>query len=83
MPQPNQTFRTLMVAGALCVACSLMVSVARVGLLKMQEDNKKLDQQKNILDAAGLSTGEFGRPASELSNEQIEELYAWVTEELV
>ena len=83
MPQPNQTFRTLQVAASLCIACSLLVSVARVGLLQLQEDNKKLDQQKNILDAAGLSTGEFGKPASKLSSKQIEELYAWVTEELV
>ncbi|MEL6106028.1 MAG: Na(+)-translocating NADH-quinone reductase subunit C [Planctomycetota bacterium] len=83
MPQPNQTFRTLQVAAVLCIACSAVVSLARVGLLKQQEDNKVLDRQKNILDAAGLSTGEFGQPASELSREQIEELYAWVEEELI
>src|SRR6056297_258091 len=74
---------TMMVAVVLCVVCSLAVSAAAVILRPYQEANKRLDQQKNILDAAGLAMGEFGKPASELSKDQIKELYGWVSEELI
>lgn len=83
MPQRDSIAQTLTVATVLCVACSFVVSVAAVGLRGKQEQNKVLDRQKNILDAAGLSVGEFGKPASELSREQIESLYEWVSEALV
>ncbi|QEF99002.1 Na(+)-translocating NADH-quinone reductase subunit C [Stieleria maiorica] len=83
MSQRDSTVNTLLTATILCVVCSLVVSVAAVGLKGKQEENKMLDRQKNILDAAGLSIGEYGKPASELSREQIDELYAWVSEELV
>ncbi|QDV81984.1 Na(+)-translocating NADH-quinone reductase subunit C [Stieleria sp.] len=83
MSQRDSTVNTLLTATILCVVCSLVVSVAAVGLKGKQEENKMLDRQKNILDAAGLSIGEYGKPASELSKAQIEELYAWVSEELV
>ncbi|MEM9825686.1 MAG: Na(+)-translocating NADH-quinone reductase subunit C [Planctomycetota bacterium] len=74
---------TLLVAFILCVVCSLIVSGAAVGLRERQENNKKLDQQKNILDAAGLAKGEYGKPASKLSKKQIEELYARVSEQMI
>ena len=83
MPQRDSTAGTLLTATILCVVCSFFVSVAAVGLKNKQEQNKTLDRQKNILDAAGLSIGEFGKPASELSKEQIKELYSWISEELV
>ncbi len=83
MPQRDSIGQTLLVATVLCVVCSLVVSVAAVGLKDKQEENKLLDRQKNILDAAGLSYGEYGKPASELSRDQIDELYSWVSEELV
>ncbi|MEM6469870.1 MAG: Na(+)-translocating NADH-quinone reductase subunit C [Planctomycetota bacterium] len=83
MPQRDSIGQTLLVATILCVCCSLVVSVAAVGLRGFQEENKVLDRQKNILDAAGLSTGEFGMAASELTREQIDELYEWVSEALV
>lgn len=38
----------------LAFVCSLLVSGAAVGFRPMQEKNKQLDQQKNILRAAGL-----------------------------
>jgi len=83
MPQRDSIGQTLLVATVLCVVCSLVVSVAAVGLKDKQEQNKLLDRQRNILDAAGLSYGEFGKPSSELTREQIDELYLWVNEELV
>lgn len=83
MPQRDSVAGTLITATVLCVVCSLVVSVAAVGLRGKQEENKVLDRQKNILDAAGLAIGEFGKPASELSRDQIDELYSWVSEKLV
>ena len=46
--------KTFVVAGTLCVVCSVLVSSAAVGLKSIQEENKALDLQKNILIAAGL-----------------------------
>ncbi len=53
MPR-DSTRQTLLVATVLCVVCSVLVSGAAVGLRGFQEQNKRLDQQKNILIAAGL-----------------------------
>lgn len=50
--------RTLAVALVLCVVCSLVVSTAAVGLHPLQEANRALDRQRNILLAAGLYTPE-------------------------
>ena len=74
---------TLAVAFILCVVCSLVVSGAAVSLKRVQEDNAALDQQKNILDAAGLAVGEYGVSASSLEPEQVEQLYGRVSEEIV
>lgn len=46
--------RTVIVALALCVVCSLVVSSAAVMLKPTQEANKTLDRKRNILAAAGL-----------------------------
>lgn len=46
--------KTVIVALLLCLVCSIIVSGAAVGLREMQQANKKLDLQKNILLAAGL-----------------------------
>lgn len=83
MAQRDSTINTLITATVLCVVCSFVVSVAAVGLKRKQEQNKDLDRQINILDAAGLALGEFGKPAKELSRDQIDQLYSWVSEELV
>jgi Na+-transporting NADH:ubiquinone oxidoreductase subunit C len=74
---------TLAVAAILCVVCSLAVSTAAVVLRPFQIANEQLDQQKNILDAAGLAIGEYGKIASELDKKQIDELYEWISEQLV
>jgi Na+-transporting NADH:ubiquinone oxidoreductase subunit C len=44
----------LLVAFCLCVVCSILVSSAAVVLKPMQDANKILDRNKNILSAAGL-----------------------------
>ena len=47
-------FRAVMV---LALICSVLVAGAAVGLRPLQEANRKLDQKKNILRAAGLYQG--------------------------
>jgi len=83
MPQRDSLSYTVMVATILCVVCSLAVSAAAVALRPIQEANERLDQQKNILDAAGLPISEFGKPAKDLTKDEIADLYTWVSEEMV
>ena len=54
---PNTMAGTLIVSLVLCVVCSLLVSSAAVLLRPMQEANKKLDRQRNVLLAAGVDVG--------------------------
>ncbi|BDX05431.1 Na(+)-translocating NADH-quinone reductase subunit C [Planctobacterium marinum] len=46
--------RTIGIVVAVCLACSIVVSSAAVGLRSLQETNAALDKQTNIIDAAGL-----------------------------
>lgn len=46
--------KTFGVAAALCVVCAVIVAVASVSLKGIQDANKKLDKNVNILRAAGL-----------------------------
>ncbi|GIW98753.1 MAG: Na(+)-translocating NADH-quinone reductase subunit C [Pirellulaceae bacterium] len=46
---------TFLVSIVLCIVCSLLVSTAAVALKPRQERNKVLDQQRNIIAAAGLA----------------------------
>ena len=46
--------QTLVVATTLCLVCSVLVSAAAVVLRPIQQLNKKLDIQKNILEVAGI-----------------------------
>ncbi len=46
--------KTLLVAVALCIVCSLVVATAAVVLKPAQEENKALDRKRNILAAAGM-----------------------------
>ncbi|TFG80790.1 MAG: Na(+)-translocating NADH-quinone reductase subunit C [Chrysiogenales bacterium] len=48
--------RTVLVALALCVVCSILVSTAVVVLRPQQDENRRIEQLKNILIAAGLYT---------------------------
>jgi Na+-transporting NADH:ubiquinone oxidoreductase subunit C len=83
MPQRDSLGYTFSVAAVLCVACSLAVSAAAVALRPAQEENKLLDRQRNILDAAGLALGEKGYLAGQLSKEEVANLYSRVEERLV
>lgn len=46
--------KTILVALALCVVCSLVVSAFAIGLKPIQTENRIADQQRNILVAAGI-----------------------------
>ena len=48
---PLKPFYSVLV---LAFACSALVAAAAVGLRPYQDENKSLDQKKNILTAAGL-----------------------------
>lgn len=79
----DSTSGTILIATILCVVCSLAVSAAAVALKPSQDKNAKLDQKKNILDAAGIPNNEFGKPAAGLSDKEIDNLYKWVEEKMV
>lgn len=70
MPPKDSIANTFLVSIVLCVVCSLLVSGAAVALKPMQERNKLLDRQRNILEAAGLA-----EDAGALSGKQVEELF--------
>lgn len=59
----DSTAKVLSVAFLLCLVCSILVSVAAVGLNSRQERNKVEEKRKNILQAAGLF--EEGKPLDE------------------
>ena len=46
--------KTIVVAVSLCLVCSMVVSFAAVNLKNIQEINKAVDKQKNILQVAGV-----------------------------
>ncbi|MHB8058241.1 MAG: Na(+)-translocating NADH-quinone reductase subunit C [Desulfuromonadaceae bacterium] len=50
----DSTLRLLGVAFCLCLVCSVLVSVAAVGLKDRQESNKMSEKRRNILQIAGL-----------------------------
>jgi len=51
---PNDsTLKTFIVAGGLCLICSIIVSGAAVGLRPIQQANKLLDKQKTVLQVVG------------------------------
>lgn len=62
--------KTFGVAAGLCVVCAVIVAVASVSLKGMQEANKKLDKNVNILRAAGLA-----QPKEKLTPAKAEELF--------
>ena len=54
MSSNDSTSKTLLVAFALCIVCSVIVSTAAVALKPAQIANMELDRKRNILAAAGI-----------------------------
>ena len=50
----DSIIKTVIVATILCFVCSMVVSFAAVNLKEIQDVNKTLDKQKNILQVAGV-----------------------------
>lgn len=69
LPNDSQK-KTIGVALALCLACSVLVSGAAVVLKPIQEQNKALDKKKNILAIAGLQ--EDGKSVDEIFDAKVE-----------
>ncbi len=65
----DSTTKTLAVALGLCVVCSVLVSTAAVKLKPIQDENKRIDVQKNLL----LSTGLL--ESASVSKKEVEALY--------
>ena len=65
--------KTLFVAFALCIVCSVIVSTAAVMLKPAQEVNKSLDRKRNILAAAGMLD----------DSKTVDELFSQVTTRVV
>ncbi|WP_230655676.1 Na(+)-translocating NADH-quinone reductase subunit C [Psychrobacter sp. I-STPA10] len=59
----NSNLTTIGVALVLCLVCSVLVSAVAVGLKSKQQENSRLDRNKNILMAAGLFDPETDDPA--------------------
>lgn len=66
----DSTKKTLIVALALCLVCSVVVSGAAVILKPMQAGNKALDRKVNILEVAGLM--EEGGNVDQIFEERVE-----------
>ena len=64
MSSKDGVSRTLFIALALCLVCSIIVSAAAVLLKPAQETNRLLDKKRNILAAAGML--EEGKSINEL-----------------
>ncbi|NNM01033.1 MAG: Na(+)-translocating NADH-quinone reductase subunit C [Gammaproteobacteria bacterium] len=59
MSNPDDSVaRTILVAVVLCLVCSILVSGAAVMLRPVQQANKTLDRQRNILEIAGIPADE-------------------------
>jgi Na+-transporting NADH:ubiquinone oxidoreductase subunit C len=66
-------------AAAICLVCSLSLSLVSGGLKERQEQNRILDRQKNILMAVGYQKDELGAKSAP----EVEKLYADTFEEMV
>lgn len=68
--QRNTVQYTVLFAGAVCLVCSMFVSVTAVSLQSTQAANRLLDKQKRVLGVAGLYD-----PADRLTPAEIEQLW--------
>ncbi len=68
----------ILFSAAICVACALFVSSSAVTLREMQDTNKALFKQKNVLEAAGLI-----EPGATVTTEEVESLMARIRPVLI
>jgi Na+-transporting NADH:ubiquinone oxidoreductase subunit C len=76
--QQFSTVYTYLFSLGLCLACSITLAAAAVGLKQRQTVNEQLDQQKSVLQAGRIiKTGEA------VSRERIEELFQTITPKVI
>ena len=69
----DSTVGTLTIVTGLCLVCSIVVSVAAVGLRPAQLENRALDKQSNILSVAGVDISSVAkRDLAQLYGDKIE-----------
>ncbi|MBN2528694.1 MAG: Na(+)-translocating NADH-quinone reductase subunit C [Deltaproteobacteria bacterium] len=78
MSAKHGTGYTMGFAAAVCLVCSVFVCLSAVALKDRQEKNKKLDEQKNVLKAAGLLA-----PNEDADAAKVAELYESVQPKVV
>lgn len=61
MKKNDNIGRTFLVILILCLVCSVIVAGAAVGLQPLQEEQKQLDKQRNILSVANIGDGKMNR----------------------
>lgn len=73
MASNNSIKKTLTVALALCIVCSVVVSTAAVVLRPVQQLNQELDRKSNILQVAGLGSpeGDINAQFAELITQRV------------
>ncbi len=64
----NDNVYTFVYAGAICLVCSILLSLAATGLKPMQEANQKLDVRKNIMLSLGVIERDTSKTAVELNS---------------
>ena len=69
--EKDSIFKVFGVAAAICLVCSVLVSLTATSLKEKQKENMLLDKQVNVLKAAGLV-----ELAAKPSAAQVKELYA-------
>lgn len=67
MSAKHGTAYTMGFAAAVCLVCSVFVCLSAVALKDRQEENKKLDKQKNVLKAAGMLAPDEDADAAKIS----------------
>ncbi|MFC3093665.1 Na(+)-translocating NADH-quinone reductase subunit C [Alteromonas sediminis] len=77
MSAKKETFgKTVGIVVAVCLACSIVVSGAAVGLRQLQQSNAAVDKKSNILTAAGLlEAGMSKAEIAETYEARVEERY--------
>jgi Na+-transporting NADH:ubiquinone oxidoreductase subunit C len=58
--------KTILFATVLCLVCSLLLTLASTGLNAFQQENARVDRQKNILQAVGVVAPGRTYPADEI-----------------
>lgn len=77
MSSKDSTAKTLKVAFSLCVICSIVVSGTAVLLKPMQDANRVLDRNINILSAAGMFDAAIN------SDDEVEQIFSQFTPRIV